>query len=55
MWYGNDNMSHENTCMPQQKADKRQYLNFTFDAKHGAIEGYWNSCYIGIHKIPVLS
>jgi starch-binding outer membrane protein, SusD/RagB family len=50
MWYANDNMSHENTCMPQQEADKRQYLNFTFDATHGAIEGYWNSCYRGINK-----
>ncbi len=29
MWYGNDNMSHENTCNPQQEADKRQWLNFT--------------------------
>jgi hypothetical protein len=50
MWYANDNMSHENTCMPQQESDKRQYLNFTFDATHGAIEGYWNSCYRGINK-----
>jgi hypothetical protein len=50
MWYGNDNMSHENTCMPQQEADKRQWLNFTFDATHGLIEAYWNSCYRGIHK-----
>jgi hypothetical protein len=50
MWYGNDNMSHENTCMPQQEADKRQWLNFSFDATHGLIEAYWNSCYRGIHK-----
>jgi len=50
MWYGNDNMSHENTCMPQQEADKRQWLNFTFDATHGLIEAYWNSCYRGINK-----
>lgn len=49
-WYSNDNMSHENTCNPQQEADKRQYLNFTFDATHGAVEGYWNSCYRGINK-----
>ena len=50
MWYGNDNMSHENTCMPQQEADKRQWLNFTFDATHGLIEAYWSSCYRGVHK-----
>lgn len=50
MWYGNDNMSHENTCMPQQEADKRQWLNFSFDATHGLIEAYWNSCYRGINK-----
>jgi hypothetical protein len=50
MWYGNDNMSHENTCNPQQEADKRQWLNFTFDATHGLTEAYWNSCYRGINK-----
>ena len=50
MWYSNDNMSHENTCNSQQEADKRQYLNYTFDATHGAVEGYWNSCYRGINK-----
>jgi hypothetical protein len=50
MWYGNDNMAHENTCNPQQEADKRQWLNFTFDATHGLIEAYWNSCYRGINK-----
>jgi hypothetical protein len=50
MWYGNDNMSHENTCMPQQEADKRQWLNFSFDATHSLTEAYWNSCYRGIHK-----
>jgi hypothetical protein len=50
MWYGNDNMSHENTCNPQQEADKRQWLNFTFDANHSLTEAYWNSCYRGINK-----
>jgi tetratricopeptide (TPR) repeat protein len=50
MWYGNDNMSHENTCNPQQEADKRQWLNFTFDATHSLTEAYWNSCFRGISK-----
>jgi hypothetical protein len=50
MWYGNENMSHENTCNSQMEADKRQWLDFTFDATHGLIEAYWNSCYRGISK-----
>jgi hypothetical protein len=50
IWYGNDNMSHENTCNSQQEADKRQWLNFTFDATHGLTEAYWNSCYRGVTK-----
>ena len=50
MWYGNDNMSHENTCNPQQEADKRQWLNFTHDATHSLTEAYWNSCYRGVNK-----
>ncbi|MFO7370759.1 MAG: RagB/SusD family nutrient uptake outer membrane protein [Bacteroidales bacterium] len=49
-WFGCDNMSHENTGNDQLEADKRQYLNFSFDATHGAIEGYWSSCYRGINK-----
>ncbi len=50
IWYGNDNMSHENTCNPQQEADKRQWLNFAHDATHSLTEAYWNSCYRGINK-----
>lgn len=50
MWYGNDNMSHENTCNPQQEADKRQWLNFTHDATHSLTEAHWNSCYRGVNK-----
>jgi starch-binding outer membrane protein, SusD/RagB family len=50
MWYGNDNMSHENTCNPQQEADKRQWLNFTQDATHSLTEAFWNSCYRGVNK-----
>jgi starch-binding outer membrane protein, SusD/RagB family len=49
-WYSCDNMSHENTCNPQQEADKRQWLNFTFDATHGLTEAAWSSCYRGINK-----
>jgi len=50
MWYGNENMGHENTCNSQQEADKRQWLNFTHDATHPLITSYWASCYGGINR-----
>lgn len=45
-----DNMSHENGGNTQLEADKRQYLDFSFDSSHGAIGQYWDSCYRGIYK-----
>ncbi len=50
MWYSSENMAHENTCNSQQEADKREWLNFSFDPNHGLMEAYWNSCYRGINK-----
>ena len=50
MWFGYDNMAHENCGNPQLEADKREYLNFSFDPTHGAIRAFWESCYIGINK-----
>ncbi len=50
IWFGNDNMSHENSGNSQLESDKRQYLNFTFDAQHGAIGGFWETCFRGINK-----
>ncbi len=50
MWFGNDNMAHENAGNPQLEADKRDYLNFSFDFTHGAIGDYWESCFRGINK-----
>lgn len=50
MFFGMDNMSHENAGNPQLEADKRQYLDFSFDGGHGAIGAYWESCYRGINK-----
>jgi hypothetical protein len=50
MWFGNDNMSHENCGNPQLESDKRDYLNFSFDYTHGAIGAYWESCFRGINK-----
>ncbi|SDM30520.1 RagB/SusD family nutrient uptake outer membrane protein [Kriegella aquimaris] len=50
MFFMMDNMSHENGGNTQLEADKRQYLDFSFDASHGAIGAYWESCYRGINK-----
>lgn len=50
MFFMMDNMSHENAGNSQLEADKRQYLEFSFDASHGAIRAYWESCYRGINK-----
>lgn len=45
-----DNMSHENAGNPQLEADKRAFLEFSFDASHPPISWYWDSCYRGINK-----
>ena len=45
-----DNMSHENDGNPQLEADKREYLDFSFDSSQGAIADYWESCFRGINK-----
>jgi hypothetical protein len=50
MWFGLDNMSHETSGNTALEADKRVYLDFTFDATHGPIGGFWESCYRGINK-----
>tara|TARA_R110000868_G_scaffold141693_5_gene358391 strand:+ start:1429 stop:2919 length:1491 start_codon:yes stop_codon:yes gene_type:complete len=50
MFFSQDNMSHENAGNPQLEADKKQYLDFSFDANHGPIADYWDSCYRGINK-----
>ncbi|MEO9480122.1 MAG: RagB/SusD family nutrient uptake outer membrane protein [Maribacter dokdonensis] len=50
MFFSQDNMSHENDGNPQLEADKRQYLDFSFDSSHGPIADYWESCYRGINK-----
>lgn len=50
IWFGYDNMSHENCGNPQLEADKRQYLNFSFDASHIPIAAFWESCFRGINK-----
>ena len=50
MFFMMDNMSHENAGNPQLEADKRAYLDFSFDSAHGAIGAYWESCYRGIAR-----
>lgn len=50
MFFSQDNMSHENDGNPQLEADKRQYLDFSFDSSHGPIADYWESCFRGINK-----
>ncbi|RNL84930.1 RagB/SusD family nutrient uptake outer membrane protein [Sinomicrobium pectinilyticum] len=50
MFFMMDNLSHENSGNPQLEADKQQYLAFSFDASHGAIRAYWESCFRGINK-----
>lgn len=50
MFFMMDNLSHENSGNPQLEADKQQYLAFSFDASHGGIRAYWESCFRGINK-----
>ncbi|MGB3144696.1 MAG: RagB/SusD family nutrient uptake outer membrane protein [Maribacter sp.] len=50
MFFSQDNMSHENAGNPQLEADKKQYLDFSFDSSHGPIADYWESCFRGINK-----
>ncbi len=50
MFFSQDNMSHENSGNPQLEADKKQYIDFSFDSSHGPIADYWESCFRGINK-----
>jgi len=50
MFFMMDNMSHENAGNPQLEADKKVYLDFSFDSSHGPIADYWESCFRGINK-----
>ncbi|MBL3658172.1 RagB/SusD family nutrient uptake outer membrane protein [Fulvivirga sediminis] len=50
MFFAMDNMAHENEGNSQLEADKRQYLEFKFDASHGGIGAFYESCFRGINK-----
>ncbi|AOW20139.1 RagB/SusD family nutrient uptake outer membrane protein [Urechidicola croceus] len=50
MFFMMDNMAHENGGNTQLEADKKVYLDFSFDSSHGATRAYWESCYRGINK-----
>ena len=45
-----DNMAGENLGNPQLEADKRIFLDFSFDASSSLIRDYWDSFYRGINK-----
>ncbi|WP_117881657.1 RagB/SusD family nutrient uptake outer membrane protein [Aureibaculum luteum] len=50
MFFSSDNMSHENAGNPQLEADKKQYLDFSFDSSHGLNKAFWDSCFRGVNK-----
>ncbi|MCX2836597.1 RagB/SusD family nutrient uptake outer membrane protein [Salinimicrobium sp. MT39] len=49
-FFAMDLMSREALGNPQLEADKRVYLEWSFDASHPPIAWYWDSCYRGINK-----
>jgi starch-binding outer membrane protein, SusD/RagB family len=49
-FFQHDLMGGDASGNPQLEADKGQYLAFSFDANHGHLGGYWESCYRGINK-----
>jgi len=49
-FFMHDLMGNDAAGNPQLEADKVQYRNFSFDANHGNIGDYWESCYRGINK-----
>ena len=50
MFFMMDNLAQENGGNQQLEADKRQYLDYSFDSSHGPIADYWESCFRGINK-----
>ncbi|WP_029033814.1 RagB/SusD family nutrient uptake outer membrane protein [Salinimicrobium terrae] len=49
-FFAMDLMSREALGNPQLEADKRVYLEWSFDASHAPISWYWDSAYRGINK-----
>lgn len=45
-----DNMAHENEGNPQLEANKRLFLNFSFDSSSELVNQFWDSSYRGINK-----
>jgi len=45
-----DNMAHENEGNPQLEANKRLFLNFSFDASSELVNQFWDSSFRGINK-----
>ena len=49
-YYMMDNMAHDNEGNPQLEANKRLFLNFSFDASSELVREFWDSLYRGINK-----
>ncbi|GHA25699.1 membrane protein [Salinimicrobium marinum] len=49
-FFAMDLMSREALGNPQLEADKRVYLEWSFDASHPPISWYWDACYRGVNK-----
>lgn len=45
-----DNMSHENMGNPQLEADKKVFVDYSFDSSSFLIQTIWQACYLGINK-----
>lgn len=49
-YFALDLMSREALGNPQLEADKRVYVEWSFDSSHPPISWYWDSCYRGVNK-----
>ncbi|WP_335965794.1 RagB/SusD family nutrient uptake outer membrane protein [Galbibacter sp. PAP.153] len=49
-YYIMDNMAHDNEGNPQLEANKRLFLNFSFDASSELVNQLWDSSFRGINK-----
>nr|WP_315156884.1 RagB/SusD family nutrient uptake outer membrane protein [uncultured Flavobacterium sp.] len=50
IFFALDNMSQENKGNPQLEANKKPFLNFSFDGSSDIIQYYWDTCFQGIYK-----
>lgn len=50
IFFALDNMGQENEGNPQLEANKKPFLNFSFDGSNDIIQFYWDTCFQGIYK-----